>query len=173
MVSLCGKKMVVIGGSRGLGRRVVEAGMRNGAQVLAVARQKGPLEQLAREVPGVAILPLDATDETAPSKVFDVVERDFLVLGAGAFPPAAPLYEQSWPQFAVNWESDVKIAFHFCKAALLRPLASNFSVVLISSRAALAGSPLSGGYAGSKRTQMFIAIFSKKNRIVLGSACDS
>jgi NAD(P)-dependent dehydrogenase (short-subunit alcohol dehydrogenase family) len=168
MVSLSGKKMVVIGGSRGIGRRVAEAGICNGAHVLAVARQKGPLEQLAREVQGVTILDLDATEEAAPSKVFDVVEPDILVLGGGVFPPAVPLYEQSWQEFAVNWESDVKIAFHFCKAALLRPLAPDSSVVLISSCAAFTGSPLSGGYAGSKRTQMFIANYSQKESDRLG-----
>ena len=32
MVSLSGSKMVVIGGSRGIGRRIVEAGIRNGAR---------------------------------------------------------------------------------------------------------------------------------------------
>jgi NAD(P)-dependent dehydrogenase (short-subunit alcohol dehydrogenase family) len=43
MVSLSGKKMVVIGGSRGIGCRIVEAGIRNGAQVFAVARQEASL----------------------------------------------------------------------------------------------------------------------------------
>ena len=47
MVSLSGKKMVVIGGSRGIGRRIVEAGIRNGAQVLAVARQEAPLQAIS------------------------------------------------------------------------------------------------------------------------------
>lgn len=61
MVSLSGRKMVVIGGSSGIGRRIVEAGIRNGAQVLAVAWQKVPLMQLALEIPGVEILALDAT----------------------------------------------------------------------------------------------------------------
>ena len=112
MLSLRNKNMVVIGGSRGVGRRIVEAGIRNGARVLAVARQEGPLRQLAQEVSGTEVLALDATDEGAPSKVFDVLQPDILVLGAGAFPPAAPLHEQNWQEFAVNWESDVKIAFH-------------------------------------------------------------
>jgi NADP-dependent 3-hydroxy acid dehydrogenase YdfG len=89
---------------------------------------------------------------------------------AGAFPPAAPLHEQTWQQFAVNWETDVKIAFHFCKAALLQPLRMGTLVILISSGAALAGSPNSGGYAGAKRTQMFIANYSQKesDRLRLG-----
>jgi NAD(P)-dependent dehydrogenase (short-subunit alcohol dehydrogenase family) len=165
---LTGKNVVVIGASRGVGRRIVEAAVRNGARVLAVARGEGPLRQLAKEVPGIEILALDAADEGAPAKVLDVLTPDILVLGGGAFPPAAPLHEQSWQEFAVNWESDVKIAFHFCKAALSRPLPAGASVVLISSGAALAGSPNSGGYAGAKRTQLFIANYSQKESDRLG-----
>jgi NAD(P)-dependent dehydrogenase (short-subunit alcohol dehydrogenase family) len=146
----------------------VEAGIRNGAHVLAVARQEGPLQQLAQEFPGVAVLSLDATDESAPSNVFDVLEPDVLVLCAGAFPPAAPLHKQDWKEFAVNWETDVKIAFHFLKAALSRPLPAGTSVILISSGAALAGSPNSGGYAGAKRTQMFMANYAQKESDRLG-----
>ena len=160
--------MVVIGGSRGVGRRIVEAGIRNGAHVLAVAREEAPLRQLAQEVSGTEVLALDATEEGTASKVFDVLQPDILVVGGGAFPPAAPLHEQSWQEFAVNWESDVKIAFHFCKAALSRPLLPGASVVLISSGAALAGSPISGGYAGAKRTQIFMANYSQKESDRLG-----
>src|SRR5262245_18351156 len=168
MLSLAGKTMVVIGGSRGVGRQIVEAGIRNGARVLAVARGEGRLARLARELPGTETLSLDATDEAAPAKVFGVLKPDILVVAAGAFPPAAPLHEQNWQEFAVNWESDVKIAFHFLKAALSRPLPVGASVILISSGAALAGSPISGGYAGAKRTQLFIANYSQKESDRLG-----
>jgi NAD(P)-dependent dehydrogenase (short-subunit alcohol dehydrogenase family) len=168
MVSLSGKKMVVIGGSHGIGRSIVEAGIRNRAQVLAVSRQKGPLQQLAHEFPGVETLALDATDENAPSKVFDMLTPDILILGGGVFPPSAPIHEQSWKQFAANWENDVKIAFTFCKAVFSRPLRAGASVVLISSCAALAGSPLTGGYAGAKRTQIFIANYCQKESDRLG-----
>jgi NAD(P)-dependent dehydrogenase (short-subunit alcohol dehydrogenase family) len=168
MLRLTGKNIVVIGGSRGVGRRIVEGATRDGARVLAVARQQGPLRQLAEEVPGIKVLTLDATDEDAPAKVFDVLEPDILVLGGGAFPPAAPLHEQRWQEFSVNWESDVKIAFHFCKAALSRPLRAGASIILLSSGAAIAGSPISGGYAGAKRTQLFIANYSQKESDRLG-----
>jgi NAD(P)-dependent dehydrogenase (short-subunit alcohol dehydrogenase family) len=170
MLPLTGKNMVVIGGSRGVGRRIVESATRNGARVLAVARQEAALRQLAEEAVGTEVLSLGATDEGAPSKVFDLLQPDILVLCAGAFPPAAPLHKQSWGEFAVNWETDVKIAFHFCKAALSRPLPAGASVILISSGAALAGSPNSGGYAGAKRTQIFVANYSQKesDRLRLG-----
>jgi NAD(P)-dependent dehydrogenase (short-subunit alcohol dehydrogenase family) len=168
MIPLTGKKVVVIGGSRGAGRQVVEVAIRDGARVLTVARQDGPLRQLAHEVPGAEILSLDATDQAAPGKVFDVLQPDVLVLSAGALPPAAPLHELNWQQFRVNWETDVKMAFHFCKAALTRPLVVGSSVILISSGAALQGSPISGGYAGSKRTQIFIQNYSQKESDRLG-----
>ncbi len=160
--------MVVIGGSRGVGRRIVELGMREGARVLAVARQEARLRQLALEVAGVEALSLDAADEDAPARVFDVLRPDILVVSAGAFPPARPLHEQSWPEFAVNWESDVKIAFHFLKASLSRPLPAGTSIILIASGAGLAGSPISGGYAGAKRTQLFMANYSQKESDRLG-----
>src|SRR5215468_1875133 len=170
MLPLMGKTMVVIGGSGGVGREIVEHGVRNGARVLAVARHEAGLRQLAVDVRGVETLALDATDASAPTTVFDVLKPDILVLCAGATPPAAPLHQQSWLEFAVNWETDVKMAFHFCKAALSRPLSPGASVILISSGAALAGSPNSGGYAGAKRTQMFIANYSQKesDRLELG-----
>ena len=46
MPQLTNKSMVVIGGSGGAGRRIVEAGIRDGARVLAVARQEAPLRRL-------------------------------------------------------------------------------------------------------------------------------
>jgi NAD(P)-dependent dehydrogenase (short-subunit alcohol dehydrogenase family) len=168
MFKLAGKTMVVIGGSRGVGRRIAESGARQGAQVLAVARHEAALRQLAQDVPGIEVLALDASRPNAPSEVFGAVVPDILVLGGGAIPVTAPLHEQSWRDFTVNWESDVRIAFHFCKAALSRPLPAGTSVILIASCAALAGSPLTGGYAGAKRTQMFIANYSQKESDRLG-----
>jgi NAD(P)-dependent dehydrogenase (short-subunit alcohol dehydrogenase family) len=168
MLPLTGKNTIVIGGSRGVGRQIVESAAAQGARVLAVARDEGHLQQLTQHVVGASVLALDATAEEAPSRVFDVLEPDVLVLCAGSFPPAAPLQKQSWREFAVNWEIDVKIAFHFCKAALLRPLAKGASVILIASGAGLAGSPISGGYAGAKRTQMFIASYAQKESERLG-----
>src|SRR2546427_5208803 len=99
MLPLIGKNVVVIGGSRGVGRRVVEAALGAGARVLGVARQEERLRPLAREVQGVEVLALDATEESAPSRVFDVLRPDVLVVTGGAFPPAAPLHEQSWREF--------------------------------------------------------------------------
>src|SRR5579863_7219711 len=105
MGSLTGKNVVVIGGSRGVGRRIVEAAVSNGAHVLAVARQEAALRELAKDVHGLDVLAFDATQEDAPARVFAQLRPDILVLCAGALPPVLPLHEQSWQQFAVNWET--------------------------------------------------------------------
>ncbi len=170
MSGLAGKNLVVIGGSRGVGRRIVETGAREGAHLLAVARKEGPLQELAKDVGGVGILSLDATHEDAPARVFGALRPDVLVICGGATPPTAPMHELSWREFAVNWETDVRIAFHFCKAALTQPLPPGSSIVLVSSGAAIGGSPISGGYAGAKRTQMFMANYAQKesDRLELG-----
>jgi NAD(P)-dependent dehydrogenase (short-subunit alcohol dehydrogenase family) len=168
MNPLAGKTMVVVGGSRGVGRKIAEAGVSNGARVLVIARHETSLRQLAQEVPGTEVLALDATDEGAPNSVFNTLRPDILVVCGGAFPPSGPIHKLSWQEFSTNWESDAKIAFLFCRAALSRPLSAGSHVVVIASGAALAGSPNSGGYAGVKRTQIFIANYSQKESDRLG-----
>jgi NAD(P)-dependent dehydrogenase (short-subunit alcohol dehydrogenase family) len=75
---------------------------------------------------------------------------------AGVSPLMRPLQQQTWDTFSVNWHADVRIAFHWLCEALLKPLRPGSRVVVVSSGAAVAGSPLSGGYAGAKATQRFM-----------------
>jgi NAD(P)-dependent dehydrogenase (short-subunit alcohol dehydrogenase family) len=53
------------------------------------------------------------------------------------------------------------VAFHWVREALLTPLRAGSRVIVISSGAALNGSPLSGGYAGAKATQRFITAYAQ------------
>jgi hypothetical protein len=81
------------------------------------------------------------------------------VLNAGAKPPMGPLHEQSWESFSVNWNGDVKAGFHWIQEAIRLPLARGSRVLIGSSGAAIAGSPMSGGYAGAKRMLWFMASY--------------
>jgi NAD(P)-dependent dehydrogenase (short-subunit alcohol dehydrogenase family) len=169
MGSLQGQNVVVVGGSRGVGRSIVETALSEGATVLAVARGERALAQFAQKTPGVKTLALDATLDSAPDKVFAALEPDVLVICAGALPPGAPVHELSWEVFSVNWETDVKASFLFCKSALRRPLKPGTRVVLIASGAGLSGgAPTAGGYAGAKRTQIFLAGHCQKESDRLG-----
>jgi hypothetical protein len=74
----------------------------------------------------------------------------------------APIDEQSWEEFSETWNSDTKTAFHFCKGAVALPLRPGSTVVLVSSGAASNGSHLSGGYAGAKRMQWWLAGYAQQ-----------
>jgi NAD(P)-dependent dehydrogenase (short-subunit alcohol dehydrogenase family) len=168
MAKFTNKSIVVLGASGGLGAAIVRCAAAEGARTLAVARRRDRLLHLASELTGVEVLALDATAEDAPAQVFQARLPCVLVICAGARPPTAPIQEMNWEQFSANWDSDVKMSFLFCRAALNRPLARGAVVILISSGAALGGSPISGGYAGAKRTQMFMANYSQKESDRLG-----
>src|SRR5215217_305190 len=157
MRQLNGKIAVVTGGSRGLGQGIVRALAAEGAAVWALARDASRLELLEHEVPSVQTLVADVTNpETAP-QTLRATRPDILVLNAGATPTMAPVHQQSWEQFSRVWETDVHMTFSFGKQALLLPLAPGSVVVIVSSGAAIGGSPGSGGYAGAKRMQWFLA----------------
>jgi NAD(P)-dependent dehydrogenase (short-subunit alcohol dehydrogenase family) len=168
LATLSGKNVVIIGGSRGLGRVILATMRAEGARVLAVARGLKSLAEVACNIEGSATLALDATEERAPAQVFELLDPDVLIMCAGAIPPIRPLHEQNWSEFSINWETDVKASFQFCKAALGVPLRPGAMVILISSGAAIGGSPISGGYAGAKRMQMFLANYCQKESDRLG-----
>jgi NAD(P)-dependent dehydrogenase (short-subunit alcohol dehydrogenase family) len=77
--------------------------------------------------------------------LLDQHEPEILILVAGANPVMRPLQHQTWETFSVNWHTDVKIAFTWLREALLKPLRPGSRVVVVSSGAAINGSPASGG----------------------------
>jgi NAD(P)-dependent dehydrogenase (short-subunit alcohol dehydrogenase family) len=161
MSDLTGRTAVVVGASRGLGRGITRALAAAGAQVIAVARNGPALDALAAASANVKTEVADAAGEAVAWRLIDQYEPDILVLVAGASPVMLPLQHQTWETFSVNWDADVKIAFGWLREALLRPLRPGSTVVVISSGAAVSGSPASGGYAGAKATQRFIADYAR------------
>jgi NAD(P)-dependent dehydrogenase (short-subunit alcohol dehydrogenase family) len=104
----------------------------------------------------------DATEAQVAASLLDRYDPGVLVLVAGADPVIAPLHEHSWESFSVNWNSDVRIAFTWLGEALRRPLRPGSRIVVVSSGAARHGSPASGGYAGAKATQRFLADYTRE-----------
>lgn len=159
MSDLTGKTALVVGASRGLGRGMALALDRAGALVVAVARDPAELRELAEAAPGIQLEPTDAAREEAAGELIGRYRPDVIALVAGAVPVGLPLQEHTWDTFSMHWQADVKIAFEWVKAALLAPLRPGSRVIVISSGAAVFGSPASGGYAGAKATQRFIAAY--------------
>jgi NAD(P)-dependent dehydrogenase (short-subunit alcohol dehydrogenase family) len=132
------QRALVIGAGSGVGRATASALTAAGAHVLATGSER------------------DATDPAQVAALLAEADPDLIVVAAGARPRMASIEEQSWESFSAPWNVDVKIAFEVGRAALARPLRPGSTVLIVSSGAALQGSPLSGGYAGAKRTQMFV-----------------
>ena len=143
-------KVVVTGGSRGLGLGLVEALVARGARVTVVARDSDALAAVQTRL-GVAVISADITKESEAYRILSEIGPDVLVLNAGAKPPMGRLDQLSWQDFSATWETDVKAGLYWMQAALKTPLKPGARVRVGSSGAAQNGSPLSGGYAGAKR----------------------
>ena len=157
---LTGTRALVTGASKGLGRGVATALAQAGASVAGVARDRTRLAELQAEL-GDRFTPVeaDAADPVTAGHLIDKYQPGLLVLAAGASPLPRPLQQHTWQSFSRNWDVDVQQVFHWTREALLRPLEPGSVVVAFSSGAAVAGSPLSGGYAGAKATIRFIASY--------------
>ncbi len=135
------QRALVIGAGSGVGLATADALTAAGAEVVATGRER------------------DATDPAEVAALLAQADPDLVVVAAGARPEMASIEEQSWESFSVPWNVDVKIAFEVGRASLARPLRRGSTVVILSSGAGInpQGSPLSGGYAGAKRMQIFLA----------------
>jgi len=169
VTQLEGKIAIVVGASRGLGRGVAEAFLDAGASVVAVARDPKPLDRLAAGNRRLRLVAADGADPVVAGQVLGQHDPDVVALIAGAAPLLRPLHHHTWETFSSNWQTDVRMAFNWLREALLIPLRPGSRVIVMSSGAALLGSPLSGGYAGAKATQRFIADYaaqeSERNKL--------
>ena len=163
MGELSNMTTIVVGASRGLGRGVATALADAGATVVAVSRTAAELGAPANGAGAIRLEVADAGEAAVAASILDRYDPQTIVLVAGAAPHMRPLPQQTWETFSVNWQADVRIAFTWLREALLKPLTPGSRVVVFSSGAALNpnGSPLSGGYAGAKVTQRFLAAYAE------------
>jgi NAD(P)-dependent dehydrogenase (short-subunit alcohol dehydrogenase family) len=166
-----GRTALVTGASKGFGRAIASALHAEGAKVVAVARNAELLASLSAELGGaLTTVVADVTDPVVAGMLIERHRPDTLVLNAGAAPLCRPLQHQTWETFSRPWDVDVRHAFHWIREALLFPLEPGSTVITMSSGAAVAGSPLSGGYAGAKAAIRFITSYAaeESQRAALG-----
>jgi NAD(P)-dependent dehydrogenase (short-subunit alcohol dehydrogenase family) len=149
---------VVTGASRGFGRAIAAALVAAGTDVVGVARGDQDLRIVRSELgEGFTPIAADAADDALAHELIRQYQPGLLVLNAGAVPHMAPVHEQTWESFSLNWHADTRHVFTWIRAALREPLAPGSVVLAMSSGAALAGSPLSGGYASAKAGIRYIS----------------
>jgi NAD(P)-dependent dehydrogenase (short-subunit alcohol dehydrogenase family) len=156
MDSLEDRRILVTGGSRGIGLGIVEALVARKARVTILARDPARLAAVSSRL-GVATIAGDVADASLARAVLRDVRPSVLVLNAGASPALGTIDQLTWEDFEKPWQTDVKAAFHWIKESIGLPLPRGSRVIVGSSGAAVKGSPISGGYAGAKRTQWLMA----------------
>lgn len=83
---------LVTGGSSGIGRAIAERLAADGAQVVAIGRDRERVADVDA-LPGVTGLVLDVTDHDAVAAAVAGLEVDVLVCNAGIVPPLGPVHE--------------------------------------------------------------------------------
>lgn len=160
---LSGQIAVVTGASRGIGRAIALMLAREGAHVIAIARDVAGLESLDDAIKalgtkdGATLVPLDLQDHTALDRLgASILGRwgalDILVGNAGILGPITPVEhipQQQWQELLdVNLTANWRLIRAL--APLLHASKNGGRAVFVSSSAARGAKPFWGGYAMSK-----------------------
>ena len=155
MFDLSGMTALVTGASGGIGAAIARALAAQGARVALSGTRVPPLEALAAELPGAAVLPCDLSDAAAvdalvPQAVEALGSLDILVNNAGVTRDnlALRMKDEEWDTvIRVNLEASFRLA----RAALRPMMKARFGrIVSITSVVGVTGNPGQANYAASK-----------------------
>ena len=153
-MQLSGRRVLITGASRGIGRSLATAFARTGAEVALVARDGAALESLARELGGTAH-PADLLDPEQRNRLVHRVEDeagpvDVLVNNAGVAYDG-PLWESTAEQVEQQIQLNLTVPLELCRQAVPRMLRRGGGhLVNVASLAALASVPGMTAYAATK-----------------------
>ncbi|MFC1705749.1 SDR family NAD(P)-dependent oxidoreductase [Planctomycetota bacterium] len=127
-MKLRGLNALITGGSRGLGRAVAEAFVREGASVLLCARGEQELRRAGTELAGSAtsgqvvqwrradMADTKALDDLAESALAAFGSLDVLVNNAGVLGPVARLEDGDWEEWVRALQTDLFGPVYLCRA---------------------------------------------------------
>ncbi len=143
---------VIMGATGGLGPAVVDAFAKRGDRVIAVARSRSDVSQLASKYPGIVIG--DTADLTSRLEVDDLWERidgigvpRWVVNVTGGFRPGK-VVDSTPDDFTFMMDLNLGSTWWSCRAAARRMKAG--AIVNISARSALVAEPGAAAYAVAK-----------------------
>lgn len=148
---LQGKVAIVTGGGTGIGRAIAIEFAREGAEIVVAGRTAAPLETLAAEIAGRAVV-CDVTDPKQVEHLFEQAGRvDVLVNNAGASGPVAPLAEVDLTAWRDCVELNLFGAMYCMREAARRMSAQGSgSIINMSSLMGLHGYPMRTAYCATK-----------------------
>lgn len=158
-MELQGRRALVTGGGRGIGRAVGLHLARSGAAVALLARTRADVEACAAELRGLGARAVALVGDVARLEdvraAFAEARKslgglDILVNGAGVA-PSAPLHKTSDEQWRAALETNLSGTFYCLREALPEMLERGFGrVVNVASIAGKTGYPYIAAYAASK-----------------------
>src|SRR3981189_2909903 len=119
MTNLANSRVIVTGGSAGLGLAMVGALAERGADVTAIARDDTKLG--AARAAGARTIVGDATDAALINRAVADIDPAVRILNAGARLHVATIDQQDWVGFSAIWNTDVKATLIGVQAALKTP----------------------------------------------------
>lgn len=152
---VAGKVAIVTGGSRGIGRAIVEVLAREGARVIFTYRRNQDAAECVAQHEAVTAVKCDNRDREAIEATVDRVQRDFgridiLVNNAGITRNAV-LAMESFDDWSKVIEINIHGCYHWARATI-RPMLINRSgaILNISSVSGLFGVAGQAAYSASK-----------------------
>ncbi|WP_373355805.1 glucose 1-dehydrogenase [Pseudoroseicyclus sp. CXY001] len=155
MFDLTGRRALVTGASRGIGRALAEGLAAAGAELVLNGRDRAALEAAAAELPGARILPFDVADRAAAQAAVDGFEAevgpiDILVNNAG-IQHRAPLEEFPAEAFERLMAVNVGGIFHTAQAVARHMLGrGRGKIINIASVNAMLARPTIAPYTATK-----------------------
>jgi NAD(P)-dependent dehydrogenase (short-subunit alcohol dehydrogenase family) len=155
LARLDGKLAIVTGGGSGIGEATAKVFAEAGATVVVTGRRSEPLEQVAKEIGGHAMV-CDVSDQAQVRTLFAQALKitgqiDILLNNAGAAGPIAPVAEvdmEAWIQcMNINL---VGAMFCLQEAARIMGAQKSGSIINMSSLMGIQGYPMRSAYVASK-----------------------
>ncbi|HYZ67671.1 MAG TPA: SDR family oxidoreductase [Mycobacterium sp.] len=145
---------VVTGASAGIGEATAKTLAGQGFHVVCVARRRGPIEALADEIGGTAIVADVTKDEDVNALAGALGRVDVLVNNAGGARGLEPVAEADLDNWRWMWEANVMGTLRVTKALLPKLIDSGDGlIVTVTSVAAVEIYDGGSGYTSAKHAQ--------------------